>query len=333
MVVQLGQVSIGAQTSELTNILNKRVNADRRPELLGKGAKEADVTCNFRCSSTNGVDSNRYMVSGATDHITGELDKLTVSDKYKANDQVHTANGAGMKIEHIGRSILQTPMRNLILKNVLHVPHATKNLVYASKLASDNAIFVELHGKHFLVKDQATRATMLEGRRYKGLYPLPPSSPASSPKAVYGVAPSFARWHSRLGHPSSPIASKVISTNNLPCHDKASKESVCDVCQMAKSHQLPYNRSTSVSQFPLELISSDVYGPAPISVGRHKYYVSFVDDYSKFTWVYLLKAKSDFFRSSMNSKLLFRECLAGKLSLCKPIGVENVRNSILSFGK
>lgn len=127
--------------------------------------------------------------------------------------------------------------------------------------------------------------------------------------------------------------SKVISTNNLPCHDKASKESVCDVCQMAKSHQLPYNRSTSVSQFPLELISSDVYGPTPISVGRHKYYVSFVDDYSKFTWVYLLKAKSDFFRSSMNSKLLFRECLAGKLSLCKPIGVENVRNSILSFGK
>lgn len=227
-----------------------------------------------------GVDSNWYMDSGATDHITGELDKLTICDKYKGNDQVHTANGAGMKIEHIGHSLVHTPMRNLILKNFLHVPQATKNLVSASKLAYDNSVFVELHGKHFLVKDQATRETMLEGRRHKGLYPLPSPSP---PKAVYCVAPSFARWHSRLGHPSSPIVSKVISTNNLPCHDKASKESVCDACQMAKSHQLPYNKSTSVSQFPLELISSDVWGPAPISVGRNKYYVSFVDDYSKFT--------------------------------------------------
>ncbi len=227
-----------------------------------------------------GVDSNWYMDSGAIDHITSELDKLTVRGKYKGNDQVHTANGAGMKIEHIGHSLVHTPMRNLILKNVLHVPQATKNLVSASKLAYDNSVFVELHGKYFLVKDQATRETKLEGRRHKGLYPLPSPSP---PKAVYGVAPSFARWHSRLGHPSSPIVSKVISTNNLPCHDKASKESVCDACQMAKSHQLPYNKSTSVSQFPLELISSDVWGPAPISVGRNKYYVSFVDDYSKFT--------------------------------------------------
>ena len=75
-----------------------------------------------------GVDSNWYMDSGATDHITGELDKLTICDKYKGNDQVHTANGAGMKIEHIGHSTVQTPMCNLLLKNVLHVPQAKKNL-------------------------------------------------------------------------------------------------------------------------------------------------------------------------------------------------------------
>lgn len=142
-----------------------------------------------------------------------------------------------------------------------------------------------------MIKDQATRATLLEGRRRNGLYPLP-SSPS---KAVYGVVPSFARWHSRLGHPSSPIVSKVISTNNLPCLDKASNESVCDACQMAKSHQLPYNNSTSISVFPLEIIYSDVWGPACTSVGRKKYYVSFVDDYSKFTWVYLLKSKLDVF--------------------------------------
>jgi hypothetical protein len=37
-------------------------------------------------------------------------------------------------------------------------------------------------------------------------------------------------------------------------------------------------------------------GPATNSVGRNKYYVSFIDDYSKFTWVYLLRFKSEVFQ-------------------------------------
>ena len=64
---------------------------------------------------------------------------------------------------------------------------------------------------------------------------------------------------------------------------------------MAKSHQLPYSRSNSESKAPLELIYSDVWGPGPVSVGRQKYYVSFIDDFSKFSWIYLLKNKSDVF--------------------------------------
>jgi len=65
---------------------------------------------------------------------------------------------------------------------------------------------------------------------------------------------------------------------------------------MAKSHQLPYPKSTSISSAPLQLVFSDVWGPAPDSVGRNKYYVSFIDDYSKFTWIYLLKYKSEVFQ-------------------------------------
>ena len=69
--------------------------------------------------------------------------------------------------------------------------------------------------------------------------------------------------------------------------------SVCDACQRAKSRQLPYNLSHHVSTMPLELIHSDVWGPAIASSGGYKYYVSFVDDYSRFSWIYLLKHKSD----------------------------------------
>jgi hypothetical protein len=90
------------------------------------------------------------------------------------------------------------------------------------------------------------------------------------------------------------VVHKVLRDNNIS-FSESNKESVCDACQMAKSHQLPYPKSSSVSTSPLELIFSDVWWPAPASVGRYKYYVNFIDDYSKFTWIYLLKNKSDVF--------------------------------------
>ena len=91
------------------------------------------------------------------------------------------------------------------------------------------------------------------------------------------------RWHNCLGHPSYSIVHQAISRNNLPCPSDDSPKLVCDSCQRAKSHQLPYANSHHISSHPLELVYSDVWGPAPNSVGGHKYYVSFIDDYRKFT--------------------------------------------------
>jgi hypothetical protein len=79
-------------------------------------------------------------------------------------------------------------------------------------------------------------------------------------------------------HPSLPVVAQVISHVNLPVLDESNKHSVCNACQQAKSHQLPYSVSHHKSQFPLELVFSDVWGPTSIFVGGYKYYVSFIDD-------------------------------------------------------
>ncbi|WVZ51499.1 LOW QUALITY PROTEIN: hypothetical protein U9M48_002643 [Paspalum notatum var. saurae] len=224
-------------------------------------------------------------------HGYRELEKLTVRDKYKGHDQIHTASGAGMKISHIGYFVVKTPTRNLHPKYVLHVPRASKNLVSVHRLAPDNSAFLEFHPDYFFIKDQATKKTLLKGRCHNGLYPLP------SIKRAYGaVKPSIDRWHSRLGHPAPPIVERLISQFNLPWSNESNKHLVCDACQKAKSHRLPYLQSHNISSHPLELVYSDVWGPAPNSVSGQKYYVSFIDDYSKFTWIYLLKFKSDVFQ-------------------------------------
>ena len=100
-----------------------------------------------------GVDTNWYVDSGATDHITGELEKLSFHDRYRGGEQVHTASGAGMKIDHIGHSILQSPVRDIHLNNVLHVPSANKSLLSIHRLVKDNNAFLELHPNHFSIKE------------------------------------------------------------------------------------------------------------------------------------------------------------------------------------
>jgi histone deacetylase 1/2 len=87
----------------------------------------------------------------------------------------------------------------------------------------------------------------------------------------------------------------VLNLHKISFIKGSNKEGMCDACQQGKSHRLPYPQSISVSSGVLDLVFFDVWGPAPNSVSQNKYYVSFIDDYSKFTWVYLLRQKSEVF--------------------------------------
>lgn len=141
-----------------------------------------------------------------------------------------------MEISHIGHATVPISSGNLVLKNVLYVPEATKSLVSASRLAFDNDAFVELHPYHFSIKDRDTRRLLHRGRCKGRLYPLKPSTDPVV-KHAFGVHKiSSSRWHSRLGHPSSAIMHQVLSQNNLPFVSDSNKDTICDACQQGKSH-------------------------------------------------------------------------------------------------
>ena len=68
----------------------------------------------------------------------------------------------------------------------------------------------------------------------------------------------------------------------------------CSACQMAKSHKLLFVPSDSRAMQPFDLVYSDLWGPSPItSVTGSKYFFLFIDDHTRFTWLYLLQNKSE----------------------------------------
>ena len=83
-------------------------------------------------------------------------------------------------------------------------------------------------------------------------------------------------WHFRLGHPSSLIQNKVFQQCKTPISINTSCTNFCSSCQLGKVHRLYAPPSVTKSSEPLELILSDVWGPAPVeSRDGFKYYIIF----------------------------------------------------------
>ena len=73
----------------------------------------------------------------------------------------------------------------------------------------------------------------------------------------------------------------------------SSSNEPCSACLCNKTHKLPFATSTVSSSKPLEVIYSDVWSSPILSKDGFKYYVLFVDHFTKYMWLYPLKQKSD----------------------------------------
>jgi hypothetical protein len=109
------------------------------------------------------VDPNWYSDTGATDHITSDLDCLAIHERYNGGDQVQVDNGAGLRILHTGHSIITTATHPLVLYNILHVPDISRHLLSFHKFSHNNDAFFEYHPWHFSVKDRQSQKTLLHG--------------------------------------------------------------------------------------------------------------------------------------------------------------------------
>ena len=87
------------------------------------------------------------------------------------------------------------------------------------------------------------------------------------------------------------MASKEVS--GLP-DIQAKHEGICKGCVQGKNSKKTFPSSESKAKGILEIVHSDVCGPmSSSSLSGYVYYVSFIDDFSRKTWIYFLKEKSE----------------------------------------
>jgi transposase InsO family protein len=268
--------------------------------------------------------------TGATDHFTPNLHNIPDNHAYTDSQLVSVGNGNQLPISHIGNSQLRTSAYLFNLRKVLHVPSMKSNLLSVQRFCRDNHCSFSFNADNFQIQDRLTRKPLYKGFSKEGLYPinglsLPSLQSRLSPAFNHSstaVLPSFfaphasytacrpsvcskaidaGLWHMRLGHPQSRVLSHVFSHHFN--HQLPLSNTFCKHCVMGKMTQLPFSTSTSCTQFPLQLVHSDVWGPAPInSINGHRYYVIFVDDFTRFTWFFPLKHKSQVLASFQHFK-------------------------------
>ena len=228
--------------------------------------------------------------SGATDHM---CPSKTLFQSLKPIFPIHIKlpNNTTVTAKFSGNIILG----NLTLLNVLYVPDFVTYLISIPKLLSHSNCMVVFFDTKCLIL-QKCQFRMIGAARYcNGLFYLqPPSGVQSCHSFSHNIVGSSALptlWHHRLGHTSDRIL-KHLSTKYSDIDFHCSQP--CDTCHFAKQKKLPFPHSNRKSSSFFELIHVDVWGPVAISsIDGFKYFLTVVDDFRRFTWIHLLKYKSD----------------------------------------
>jgi len=238
----------------------------------------------------NPKDSPWIIDTGATDHMVNSTSFFTTITTI-VSTSVTLPNGDLVQVTHIGTIKISDC---LVLTNVLCVPSFSFNLISASKLIKYLTCCLIFIANHCFIQNLVNWKTIGVGEERGGLFYLlqtPKVFAATSRVLTASLKdPSSDLWHYRLGHLSH---SRLSLLHSLVPSVSVDSNKVCNVCPLAKQHRLPFPVSTTISQCAFDLVHVDIWGPFSIqSINGSRFFLTIVDDFSRYTWTYLMHSKS-----------------------------------------
>jgi hypothetical protein len=284
---------------------------------------------------TGTIEDDMWIIySGASRHMTGDQARLSDLNKRKTSYKVELGDKSTYPIEGFGQAPIKLELGNHVhLSNVLYVPGLEKNLVSISCLEDKVNIIAFIDEKVLSWhKDSSLEDARVIGRREGNLYRLLERNEES---LVHDKVNPNELWHTRYAHinyQSLPFLRKMVE--GIP-ELKCTHEGICKGCALGKNIKKPFPSSNNRSKETLDIIHSDVCGPMPVkSLGGALYYVTFIDDYSRKMWLYLLKSKDEVFSKFQEFKAEIENLTNNKIKTLRTYnGGEYTSKEFIAFCK
>lgn len=244
------------------------------------------------CSAQDfsGTKNPRWLFDcGATDTMTYDPSDIIGSSK-PTKHHIQTANGGYAPVQGAGSVELSPTLK---ISNCLYVPSLSCKLLSISHVTKELNCTVLMHPHFCLLQDIRTKEIIGRGTERGGLYYVDEVARLGSAMLAHGtVDRQWWLWHRRLGHPSAGYLQLLFP--KLPKHS----DFKCQTCILSKSHRQTFRPTNTKVDEPFSLVHSDVWGPAPNSGNNKSYnfFLLFVDDCTRMTWVYLLKQKAEVYQ-------------------------------------
>jgi len=245
-----------------------------------------------------------YLDSGCSNHMAKDQSIFKDIDK-SVNVKVRLGNGAIVESQGKGTIMVETKKGRKFIKDVLLVPNLKENLLSIGQMMENG---YSLHFEKDTCKIYDSRKIEIgQVKMEKRNRSFPISFKPGTNISMKAEVDYSWLWHRRFGHFNTHALKLLYQKNmmrDLPCLKE--KNESCEGCLLGKQHRLPFSTDKAWrAKDLLELIHTDVCRPMRThSHHNNRYFILFIDDFSRMTWVYFLKAKSEVFEIFKKFKVL-----------------------------
>ena len=241
--------------------------------------------------------------SGATNHVCYSLQWLRQTSLVGQEQRfLRLGNGEHVSVKALGQvELFFNNDRTLCLVDCLYVPDFKRNLISVSCLF-EQGLTVEFNS---FITIRSSTSVICTGDLIDGLYYLSPMSYDVLITEIVDKHDHLAKkrkvsnetylWHLRLGHINPNRIHGLVKSGILTSLD-FEPIPVCESCLEGKMTKRPFKAKGYRATKPLELVHTDVCGPINVQArGGYEYFVTFIDDYSRHGYIYLMRQKSETF--------------------------------------
>ncbi|CAN6541722.1 unnamed protein product [Malus baccata var. baccata] len=243
------------------------------------------------------ISDEWYIDSGCSNHMTfREYLLVDIDINVKAKVQV----GTGNLVEVAGKGILiiETMKGRRYIREVMFVPSIAQNLLSVGQM-TEHGYFLLFRDYKVDVFDDRSLKNLVVNVKQKGNRCFPLILNTNKELALRTNVQGDAKmWHKRFKHLNFRSLKLLHSQEMvLELPEIQDSNDVCQGCVLVRHHRELFSKEiTRRAHEPLELIHYDVCGPMKVpTTSGNRYFLTFIDDYSRMCWIYFMRNKSKVF--------------------------------------